>query len=288
VAALAPASGTTAHEEGETHIESVEAAADGAAVSVSGAATFVDIPVTVSDDPSGDAAVAGIGTDITTVTFSRPDPAASTLRLVAGVADPAPQVHGAPVTLYHFPVAVNGQLAACGGGTGFWFPEARVASANPPDPLPSFRLMCDLSPGAVATGPTITGSLGGGTVQWQFSMTQIGAQAGDTLAHGGDCVDPGTSTSPPGASWLCSNGGGDGVFLEDYVIPSATVSLGVAPAGTPPDAVPTGTPATVDPATGSFSGSIAAPAEPGDYIAVARACYGPGNCGAASAPFTVT
>lgn len=284
--ALSPV-GARAHDDGTTHVESVVATVDGATISVSGGATFVDVPVVVAEDPSGDATVGGVGTDITTVTFSRPDPASSNLRLVAGVADQTPQINGAPTSLYHFPVAVNGAIANCGGGTGYWFPEARIASLNPADAAPSFRLMCDLSPGAVATGPDIEGAFGDGTVEFEFSMTLMGADPGDTLIHGGDCVDPGTTSSPPGGAWLCSNGGGDAVLLDDYVIPEATVSVGIAPAGTPPELVETNLGATVDPATGAYELQTSAPADPGDYVVAAEACYGPGNCGRSSTTVTI-
>jgi len=277
LAVTVPAGPVTAHEE--THVEEVDATVSGSTVQVTGLAHFVDVPVVVAEDPPGDAPAAGIGLDVTSATFSRPNPASATLRLEVGVADATPQVHGAPATLYHYPVTVNGEISSCGGGTGFWFPEARIASLNPPEATPSFRLMCDLSPGAVATGPTIVGAIGGGTVSWQFSMSQIGAQAGDTISHGGDCVDPGTTLSPPGASWICNNATGDAVFLSDYVIPGATVRLGIVEAGTPIDGVALSADASIDAGAGSFAGALPAPVQAGDYVVVAEACYGEGNCG---------
>lgn len=277
-ATLSPGS-VVADPGDDTHVDEVEAAISGSSLVVTGAATFVDVPVVVAEDPSGDAPVGGLGLDVTSATFSRPDPASSTLRLEVEVADATPQVHGGPATVYHYPLTVNGEIGSCGGGTGYWFPEVRIASLNPPAATPSFRLMCDLSPGAVATGPTIPGGIGGGELWWQFSMNQIGAQPGDTIGHGGDCVDPGTTTSPPGASWICNNATGDAVFLSDYVIPGATVRLGIAAAGDPVDLATLTVDASVDAGAGSFAGVLPVPAEAGEYVVVAEACYADGDCG---------
>lgn len=76
-------------------------------------------------------------------------------------------------------------------------------------------------------------------------------------------------------------------FEDDpYNVPSKRVSLGVAPAGTPPNQVDFSTEGTLSD-DGSFLGNVdISGLEPGSYELFARACFG-SNCGLDRTPFTI-
>lgn len=111
--------------------------------------------------------------------------------------------------------------------------------------------------GGNETVATLSGSMGNGMVRWEVPMNKIGAVPGSTIIQGGDCAQMGSSLAIPGAVWFCNNAAGDQVFMDDdYIVPGPTVELPV-------------------------------PAEPGDYVVVAKACHGANNCALATTGVTI-
>lgn len=66
--------------------------------------------------------------------------------------------------------------------------------------------------------------------------------------------------------------GSDPDEARNYIIPVPEVRMGIAPAGTPVSEVGLTVTGQVEP-SGSFSGQLPAPAQPGEYLIVAEACY---------------
>lgn len=271
-----------AHDDEGTHVETLTASVSGTSVNATGTAAFIDLPVLVGEDGTGDAAQSGIGADVTTLTIGRPDPTKNTLTFTMGIADQAPAVNGAPTIIYTWPLSVDDVSEG-------YFLEARNASANQPTQVnPSFSLQQE-TPDGIATIAAVQGTMGDGKVEWNLPFGRIAAAEGQALFQAGDCVGLGSGLAAPGLLWFCGNNGGDGAFMDlDYVIPAPGVKLGIAPAGTPESQVSLNTTAAIDRATGAFNGSIdASGLAPGSYVVVARACYGTGNCGTASTSVSI-
>lgn len=283
LALAAPVVPAGAHTEGGTHVESLTAGSAGGVITLSGTATFLDVPKQVGEDPSGDAAVPGVGADVTTMTIARPNPASNSITFTFGVADAPPALNGSPQTLYVWPVMVDGQ------DQSFYLEARRVSTLFPTSPNPTFKLMQDQE-GGFADIATLTGEMDGTKVSITVPMLRINAQGGSKIGQGGAGGGMGTTIGVPGALRFNGNFLGDPAFLDgpDYEVPEARLTFGLAPAGTPPESVATPNAAVVTPSTGAFSGSLSASGlAPGEYVLVAKACYGAGNCGLASTSVTL-
>lgn len=274
-------SSAAAADPGEaTHVDSLVAGVVSGMVQVSGQATFVDFPVLLGEDPAGDAAISGVGADVTNIYVARPNPAKATLEFTFEVADQmstGPSV--LPVITYSWPIFVDDSSREL-------FLEARSASlVQPTSAAPSFHLM-EWIPGGIETVATLNGTMGNGIVRWEVPMNKIDATSGSTIAQG-NCDTMGTGLSVPGALWSCNNAGGDQAFMDDdYVVPGSTIELGLAPAGTPAELVELTATATVA-NNGQFFGGLPAPTQSGSYVVVARACYGAGNCSLSTTSVTI-
>lgn len=275
-------SSAAAADPGEaTHVDSLVAGVVGGMVQVSGQATFVDFPVLLGEDPAGDAAISGVGADVTNIFVARPNPAKATLEFTFEVADQmstGPAI--APVITHAWPFFVDDSSRQ-------FFLDARSASvAGPTSASPSF-LLREVTNSGIESIATLNGSMGDGIVRWEVPMSRIDAVSGSTITQGGDCVQMGSSLVIPGALYFCNNAAGDQVFMDDdYIVPGPAVKLGLAPAGTAPELVDLTTTATVQ-ETGEFTGSLPAPAEPGDYVVVAEACHGANNCALSTTSVTI-
>lgn len=278
---VATGGGAFADPGDTTHVDEV-AAADGDLISVTGQATFVDLPAQVGEDPAGDATVSGaaggqapVGDDLTTATIARPDAFANELRFTLGIANQPPELNGTPEVIhYNWDISVD-------GGSPLTLQAIRTAQFASPGAEPVFRLL-NCAEGSCATVAELSGTMADGEVTWQVPMSQINAVAGSVIAQGGNVV---STLGASGAVWFV-NLGGDQMFVVDYTVPGPTVQLGIAPAGTPAASVPLTASATVEP-TGAFAGTLSTPDTPGDYIVVAKACNGPDNCGLATTTLSV-
>ncbi len=265
-----------------THVDSVTATAGSSTIAVSGTATFVDVPVTVGEDGSGDAAVPGIGADLTTAKIERPV-GTNQLKFTLGIADQPPAAFGVPNIVYNWGVSADGE------DLGLTLGASRIWGGTAPSPNPTFKLL-SLADQMFSEVANLSGVMAGGIVQWTASLSQVKAVNGGILSVGAQGIE---ATAGVGGTVFFNGGlGGDTGFAEDYTVPFASVKLGIATAGTPAEEVPL----TValsgatnpNPTTGAFSGALPKPlAGSGTHIVVAQACYSPTVCGTASTTITV-
>ena len=248
----------------------------GTNVAVSGVATFVDVPVTVGTDADGDATPGAIGADVRKLTIARPS--GNNLKFTMEIDDfytgvPVPNI------VYLWPLMVNGEdtqlFLMAGAGRGFPSPSAD----------PGFAVMQNSADG-FAPVADVSGTLGNGGVTWTVPMGSIAGKAGDNIDQGSG-APASTRAGIHQIVWLESPQYDSFTVREPYTIPGNLVELGIAPAGTPEDAVPLTVKATVNNTTGAFSGSLPKQATPGEYVVVAKACFGPQSCGLSSTTITV-
>lgn len=279
-----------------THIDELAAVVDGDTITVSGQATFVDVPVLVGQDGTGDAVPDGgllpLGHDLTTATIGRPDPFGETLTFTLGVANPPPTANGVPqVVVYQWPLRVG----AAGVFDTFLDLEAFAdsLSACPENPGigPCFRVIHytgALGP-FIRTGDIVAevpGTMGGGIVRWEVPLSALGAEPGSGIER------PRASVRIRATVASASSTSFAAVFLDsvppsqDYRIPAPVVRVGAAPAGTPPAEVALTTAAAIQDG-GGFTASMPAPSTPGEHLVVAEACYGEGTCALASTTVTI-
>jgi hypothetical protein len=275
---IAPASG---HADGTTHVDSV-AATVGSTIQITGQATFVDIPVQVATDASGDGAIPG--TDMTSATISRPDPAKNELKVSMAIANATLPTFTIPEVVHYSFFFGRG---VDGGDAQYMLQALRTANVQAPGSAePFFRVMS--FNGATCCNPvqTVAGSMANGKVEWTVPLASIGAATGGLLtAHPVATRQIQIQLGASGQQWL-NNGQPDFMTFEtEYTIPTRVVQLGIAPAGTAPDAVALTKTATVS-ASNAFTGSLTLPSA-GSYVVVAKACFGPENCGLQSTTVTV-
>jgi hypothetical protein len=273
-----------AHPEGGTHVESITATAGATSIALTGTATFVDTAVVFAEDAAGDTSLKGLGTDLVKATIARPNPAKSELEFSIDIADEAQGIFTIPEVIhysYFFAVGPDaasqwllmGQRTSQGQSTGSTEPVLNLHQFNADG-------TCCASKGALA------GSMSGGKVRWVLPMSRIQAKAGSVLEpHPSRAIQIQIGAS---GSQRRNDNQPDQMYSETtYVVPGATVQLGIAPAGTPEAQVPLSVNAGVTAATGAFSGQLPMPATAGTYVVVAKACYGDGNCGIKSTTITV-
>lgn len=280
--------GAQADEGESTHVDSVSASVSGTFVNVAGTATFVNVPAALGQDPTGDSTPVP-GSDLTTLTIARPDPAANNLTFTLGIADQPPVTNGTPGVLYY-----NWEIRTLspGGDSVIYVLQANRASGSQvPSTDPMIRVLARQPDGSCGCQvvANVEGKIADGVVQWSVPGSRIEADPGDTIIQDGNIVSTlGAGNPATGDTWFINLGGDQAVMDQDYVVPGPTVKLGIAPAGTPESQVPLDTTAAVDAATGNFDGAInTSGLAPGSYVVVARACYGTGNCGTASTTVTI-
>lgn len=269
----------------ETGVNSVNATAGSSVVNVSGNASFTDTPFIVMEDGVGDVPVPGIGTDINVATIARPV-GLNNLIFKWTIADqlPSPLVAD-PAAAFLWPFSINGAeklpwpvFLMAGRAGGFPSPSANAG----------FSLMQNNTDagGFEPVGGALSGTFANGEVSWTMPMSRAGLVTGDTI---------GTGSGSPSGTMLGVHQVVYGIltlddfFAEDYVVPGATVKLGIATAGTPENEVAlTVNAGSVNATTGAFSGSLPKPpAGSGLHIVVAQACYAADVCGTASTTVNV-
>ncbi|HEX9823618.1 MAG TPA: hypothetical protein VGB51_04395 [Actinomycetota bacterium] len=269
--ALVPAT-AGADPQPATHIDTLTASRSGSVVQVSGAAAFVDVPSLVADE-AGDSSTY----DVTQATISRV-PGSSNLKFIWTInPNSLPDV---PTLTYMWPISVDGVQ------DGLWL----QASRNNGSTAPGFALNKLLSTGQYTTVTTLSGSMTPTKVEWTVPMFRINAVGGSMIEQGaafaGGSICPAGSTGGPAGFYSCGTTF-DTVNFEPATVPSATVEVGIATAGTPPALVSLTHNATVV-ANGSFSSSLDVAGLPaGEYVVVAEACYVAGVCGLSSTDITL-
>lgn len=261
-------------------VDSISAVLGPDGVAVSGHATFVDVPVTIGQDPSGDASPAPIGDDLTSATISRPDAFGDLLTFRLDIANPPPTVDGIPEFLtYAWMFAIR---SPGGEPKVFDLQAYRTSQWDAPGGVdPVFVLYRCPKPWTCSKIGTLGGAMAGGVVEWNVPLAAIGALPGSVI--GPSIVQANVSVSGLAELVVLDQGPAN---TKDYTVPAASVRLGIAPAGTAPQDVPLtvhGTPAE----DGTFTGEVPAPATPGAYTVVARACYGPASCGLGATSITL-
>lgn len=291
-----------------SNVSSLTASASGATISVNGAAAFGgEPPVTLATDDAGDGPLHAdtsrqTGVDLTGASVSQPDPANPTLVFEWRVTNLPPPASLPEAIRYTFPFKIN---TASGQKTyQLQAKYSNVASATVPDdpagharaPGTFFQLrgncVTNYQGAPVANCPHIawlTGAFNAAadTVRIELPLGQSYAPdiapgavllpnvvAGGTIAASYQAVVSNATTTDY-AEWTEE---------VTYTVPSPSVRLGLAPAGTNPDAVNFSTAATVTD-SGSFTGSLTAPG-PGNYEVFAKACFG-SNCGTKSVPVSI-
>lgn len=284
VAAAAPAGAAE-----QTSVNGLSATASGTAVSVQGSATLGgQDPIVVGEDPPGDnaggAATAPFGLDFTGFSISQPDPTKGNLLFTIGLAELTGG--GIPEGIqYNWDIMVDGGADFGGSNwslktmrsraitTGNLDPDAAIFDCQPNEQTGGFT--CS----QVQTIPVEYDS-SASEIRMTVPVAAIGAQPGSMIEAWGRATNP---------LWIGPSAGGQLTFTnvfdtgshDPYVVPRATVRLGIAPAGQPIDHTVNGTLAP----DGSFSGELTAPG-PGTYDVGAQVCFG-SNCDTASTPVTV-
>lgn len=272
--------GASANPGEGTHVDGIAAVLHSGGVEISGQATFVDVPVVVAEDGTDDASRAPIGDDLTTLLISRPDPFDPTVTFTLGVANEPPV--GLPEALvYSWTFRVR---TAGGPSTTYELSAKRAVQVDGPRIGPVFKLhACDAQwPCPVID--ILTGTMANGVVEWDVPLTAIGAQVGSVINGSQAKVIFVSEYRTPVRS---------GRVLFDqtpasevgYTVPGPSVRVGIAPAGTAPENVALTVDGSLD-NDGTFTGQLAAPSVPGDYVVAAKACHPADSCGLATTTVT--
>jgi hypothetical protein len=271
---------------GTTEVTELSASMSGKTASVSGAATFGEAPVLVGQDAVGDntGGPAGtVGLDIDKLFISQPTRDTGTLLFVIRLASLTGG--GLPDSVqYNWDIMVNG--GAGGGGSNWSIKSARTSQFYQPGSVEPYAGVhsCVQDP---TTGQWNCTSVADVPAVYDPSASEIRISVPTSViqAGGGARITAWPRNGDP--VWVRPSALGavtpgvtiDGAEHDAYTRPTATVRLGIAPAGTPEGSVNFNKTASVG-ASGSFTGSITAPST-GSYDVWAKACFG-ATCGTRS------
>jgi hypothetical protein len=289
-------------------VSSLNASASGSSVSVNGAAVFGgEAPVTLATDDAGDGPLHAdtsrqTGVDLTGGFVSQPDPANPTLSFEWKVTNLPPPSSLPEAIRYTIPFKIN---TASGEKTyqlqAKYSNVASVTMADDPAghgraPGTFFQLrgncVANYQGAPLANCPHVawlTGSFNATTDTVRIDLP-LGQSYAPDIAPGAVLLPNVVATTTISASYqaVASNATttDEALWGEEvtYTVPSTSVRLGIAPAGTNPDNVNFSKAATVND-SGSFTGSLDAPG-PGSYEVFAKACFG-SNCAVRSVPITL-
>jgi hypothetical protein len=227
-------------------------------------------PITVSEDGAGDASPAGAGLDLGNTTFSittgssNPKLIVET-KLLDGNATAGGNI---PFTGFSFPFVVDGDASPnlwLGGGS---------QGTNITPRTDRWVTLCN-----TANGWSCPGTLGGGitttAVRWElpFNSATPKIKPGMLIEPGGANGGVPSSFAWPSAAILAATSPADrAASMTPYIVPGS-VQVAIAAPGTPESKL-NFSPASTSVSTGSFIGSVAAPAAPGTYTVHARSCWG--------------
>lgn len=290
-------------EEAGTTVDSLTATVGTTSIAVSGEATFSGAPVVeVATDPAGDhetsEAPAPTGNDLVSASIQALD--ASTVQFQITLAN-LPEGGMDEVMNYNWPILVTkggsttevtlGAHSAATGreiicSTGLFVCTGSTDNIGQPVFDVQTCTPNETTGGNDCASQSVPGELTADSFIWRVPASQIGASGGDaTIVGNGDIT---ASRSASGVTWWTDGSAGDTMAwgADEFAYPAPTVSLGVASADTPDDAV-TFTNTVTARSNGTFTATVPTPATSGPYKLVAEACFGPDNCGLGSTTFTI-
>ncbi len=273
VAALVAAAASPGGAASPTAVTDLAAVPTDAGISVTGRVTFGGQgPVIVGQDAVGDSlagpAGGSLGTDIENIQISQPQPGGALL--VTWQMTGLPAETKGPVN-YKWSFSVTGK----GGETIWYFVDFIRSKIAPPGSPPTVWLYkCpDLSCDGTAFGyPGFSYDSPAAQIQITVPSELIGALPGSVISAW-------TQGNGPPLRALVATIDLDGATHDPYTVPTRSVLLGIAPAGTAPGDVVYTVEASLAP-NSSFAGTINAPGN-GSFDVWAKACFGT-NCAAAS------
>ena len=271
-----------------SEVTELTASPSGRTVSVSGMARFGQEPVVVGvdapNDNGGGEALGGAGVDIRELRISQPDGSSRTLLFTIRLAGLAGG--GLPESIqYNWDIAVDGT-------TRWSIKSARSSQYHRPGSLDPYAgvFSCVQDPTSGAFTCTQRGSVPAvydaaeAEIRIAVPFTLIGASPGARISAWPRNVAP-VWVQPAVAGAVTPGVTVDTATHADFAVPTPTVRLGIAPAGTTEGNVSFAREATLNP-DGRFAGSVTAPSA-GAYDVWARACLG-ASCGARSQRVTTT
>ena len=288
VVAAAGPGGAHTEPTGQSEVHDLAGSTSGTQVSVSGHATFGgQAAASVGEDPAGDnaggAATAPLGLDFTKFTVQQPDASKPELKFTIDLAGLAGG--GLPeIVMYNWDIMVNGGEPN-GSNWSIKTMRSRQGVAN-------WAAVNTCVPNAQGTGFTcsVVQTVPASYVETESEIT-ITVPLSAIEASPGSKIEAWPRATNP--LWIGPSAAGaqtltnvfDTATHDEYFVPTSTVQLALAPAGTPEGNVSFTKAATLS-ANGNFTGTLTAPG-PGTYDVWAKACFAD-NCGTASTSVTVT
>ncbi|MGH2692174.1 MAG: PA domain-containing protein [Actinomycetota bacterium] len=296
-----------------TAVNSLTATQSGGVVNVSGKAAFGgQFPVTVTEDPAGDAPVAPqlgehTGVDLVAARMYQPAPDAELVvewkvtNLPASGGIPEGTRYSLPFKIGTKEFQVQAKFSNLGSVTTADDPPGHATHAGA-----TFQLRGNCTTSYQGTGVAACPHLGWLTGEYDVANDTVrvriplGASFAPEIAPGAR-LERNTSSNAnlnmviagyQAFVALSPTTNDEAFFGPDdsetyaFVVPTKEVTLGVAPAGTDPGAVSYTTAATLA-GNDSFTGNVSTSGlAPGSYEVFARACFG-NNCATRTAPFTI-
>lgn len=283
---IAPAGAAT-----PSTVNTVAATTSGGTISVTGTAGLGgQDPVVLTEDGVGDApggaASTALGLDMDKLLISRSTATSSSLLFTIKLGGMTGG--GIPETiLYNWDINVNGGAGAGGTSVSIKTMRSRASATQNTDPYAGVFGCTPTATGFSCTEQTrlteVAYDASTSEIRMTVPLAAIGAQSGSVISAWARSTNPfwiGPSAS--GAQTL-TNVFDTGTH-DDYLVPGATVKLGIAPAG---QSISYTTNGTIAAGTGAFSGTLATPSTPGAYDVGAKVCFGT-NCGTGTTSITVT
>jgi hypothetical protein len=267
-------------------------------VSVTGAAAYAQDavgPVVLATDGSGDAAQQGAGLDIKDLsmqTLLKAKKVVFTMGINDGIA--APVNGNAPATGFHWPIVVDAD------DRFRWLGAGSEGTNLPPRTAKWVGICENEAAGGGSEGWNCPGSIPGGitstAVRWEVPFkyqTGLTSIAYGSTIEGSGGIYCGTPCSWPWPS-VVVGAAAPSDFAEapaPYKVPGE-IKLGIAAAGVAESNVSytsTGTFTPSDDSTGTFAGTVNAPASAGTYTVWAKTCFGANGetCAIASRDITI-
>ena len=274
-AALACVVALAAPAVAATTIDSITAASTTNGVLVTVKPTFQGTTVLLGTDTAdgglqAGATIPGLGIKDASITPVTP----TTLRFNIGLSNPIPAGDlYSPPEVYQF----NWDLAVTEGSnvtevtvmaqrTSQWH---HTGTADPAFSVATCTENPTTGQGDCTTTP-VSGSFSAAGINIDVPASTIGAKPGAILSVAGEGIV--STLSAAGAGWMNNVGGDQLDALDDYTVPSPTVTVGLAPAGTPDELIAQTLAAKGNPSFKTFTATLPTP-DSGSHRIVANACY---------------
>ncbi len=268
-----------------TSISGLSATVSGGSISVGGTVSFggedpIEVGTDAVNDNAGGAQTAALGIDVQRLLLSQPDPNTPTLQFVFDLS--AMTSDGIPEHVaYNWDIRVNGGEPNDGADRSIKTWRTKVASTTNASPYAAVFTCVPSGTGSSCTaGPTVPVVYDGPNSQIRMSvpLSTIEASPGST-------IDAWLRISAPvwtGGTAATQTLAGlyDTATHDQYVVPSKTVQVGIASAGSPISYT-----SAASLSGNGFTGTLAAPG-PGSYDVGARACFA-SNCATSTTTITI-